>query len=583
MTTDTISGLGTTSGRPSRDDPARGEPLDFEAIPLHELLTRSAAASPRSPALVFYGRSTSYASLLRDVQRFASGLLGLGLHKGDRVGIMLPNCPQAVIAYYGVLWAGGTVVMINPLYTSRELRAQVEDSGARIVIALDQFSDRLEEIREDAGLEQVVLTGIQERLPRHLRVLFTLKQWRKGRRAKPEHHVGVERFSKLLASEPLERAVPVDPMVDLAVLQYTGGTTGAPKGAMLTHANLVANCQQIRLLYPGVGDSPMTIMGALPVFHAYGMTVVMNYGIMTGGRILLFPRFELKPILKAIQKYRPQLFPGVPTMYVAIANHSQIERFNLRSVEWCISGAAALPEQVKKSFEQLTGGRLVEGYGLSEASPVTHCNPLEGAQRPGSIGLPVAGTECRIVDLESGLPVAPGEAGELLVKGPQVMRGYWNRPDETPAPVTDGWLRTGDVARMDEDGFFYIVDRKKEIIIVAGHNVYPREVEEVLSSHLAVQEASVIGIPDPYSGEAVKAFVVLKESEGASREDLMGWCRHELAPYKIPRKIEFIDELPKSLIGKVLRRVLVEREEAARAAEAEGKDTGIHEATAPRR
>lgn len=347
---------------------------------------------------------------------------------------MLPNCPQAVIAYYGVLWSGGTVVMINPLYTPRELREQVEDAGARILIALDRFSDRIEEVREDAGLERVVLTGIQEHLTHYLRVLFTLKQWREGKRAKPPLHDGVERFSKLLASEPLERPVPVDPTEDLAVLQYTGGTTGAPKGAMLTHANLVANCQQIRLLYPGVAERPMTILGALPVSHAYGMTTVMNYGIMTSARIVLFPRFELKPILDAIQKYRPRLFPGVPTMYVAIANYHAVGRFDLRSVEWCISGAAPLPERVKNSFERLTGGRLVEGYGLSEASPVTHCNPLEGAQRPGSIGLPVPGTECRIVDLDSGLPVAPGEAGELLVKGPQVMLGYWNRQDEMPTP-----------------------------------------------------------------------------------------------------------------------------------------------------
>ena len=533
---------------------------DFASIPLHDFLTRSAAASPQSTALVFYGRTTSYGRLLEDVKRFANGLLGLGLHKGDRVGIMLPNCPQAVIAYYGVLWAGGTVVMINPLYTPHELRTQIADSGAQILVALDQFDSRIEEVRPDTGLEHVVLTGIQEQLPRVLRVLYTAKQLRARRQTRTVRRGGVERFVKLLAGEPLERPVPVDPMEDLAVLQYTGGTTGSPKGAMLTHANLVANCQQIDTLYPGAPDGQMTILGALPVFHAYGMTTVMNYGIMSGARIVLLPRFELKPVLEAIQRYRPRLFPGVPTMYIAIENYHAVDRFDLRSVEWCISGAAALPEQVKDTFEELTGGRLVEGYGLSEASPVTHCNPLEGPQRPGSIGLPVPGTECRIVDLETGLPVEPGEKGELLVKGPQVMRGYWNRPDETPAPVTDGWLRTGDVARVDEDGFYYIVDRKKEMVIVSGHNVYPREVEEVLYTHPAVLEAAVIGVPHRYSGEAVKAFVVLKQGEQASQQDLTAWCRRELAPFKVPRAIEFMDELPKTLIGKVLRRVLVERE-----------------------
>ena len=555
--------------RPWWDNYPRSVPRvqDYPVVPLYRLLADTAAASTYESALVFFGRRTSYRSLLDVVKRLAGGLVRLGLNKGDRVAIMLPNCPQVVATYYGVLWAGGTVVMVNPLYTASELVVQLKDSGARFMIALDLVYPRVAEVFGETDLEKVITTGIQERLPFPLSILYRLKLRRDGNAVKVPENEWTLSYSTLLSTGRLEDPVPVAPRDDLALLQYTGGTTGTPKAVMLTHFNLVANCRQIAPLYPHTGTERPTILGVLPFFHVYGMTTVMNYGIMSGARIILQPRFEVEKVLKAIQKDKPDLFPGVPAMYVAINNYPGVERFRLGSVKWCLSGAAPLPGEVKETFERLTGGRLVEGYGLSEASPVTHANPLEGVQRSGSIGLPLPDTDCRITDLESGEAIPTGEVGELRVRGPQVMQGYWKQPAETNASLDEGWLRTGDVARMDDDGYFYIVDRKKEMVIVSGYNVYPREVEEVLHDHPAVVEGAVIGVPDAQRGEVVKAFVVSKVGAEVSADEIIGWCRERLAAFKVPREVEFVSELPKSLIGKVLRRVLAEREQSKRAAE----------------
>ncbi|MBI4337590.1 MAG: long-chain fatty acid--CoA ligase [Chloroflexi bacterium] len=539
-----------------------GLPIKYPAAPLYQLLADTANTHPDRVALVFFGRKTTYSALLDEVKRVAAGLVRLGLKKGDRVGIMLPNCPQLVASYFGALWAGGVVVMVNPLYTPRELQLQLSDSGARFLIALDLTYPRVVQALDGTPLEKVIVTGLQERLPFPLNLLYPLKLRREGHAVRVPEGPKTMRYSHLVAESGLEEAVHVDPKETPALLQYTGGTTGVPKGVVLTHSNLIANCVQLQHWLPPFSRGQVTVLGALPFFHAYGMTTVMNFGILIGARIILLPRFRVADLLKAIQKYRPQLFPGVPTMYVAINNYPGVERFDLKSIEWCISGAASLPLEVKETFERLTGGRLVEGFGLTEAAPVTHANPLDGLQKQGSIGVPMPDTEACVVDLTTGERVPPGAEGEMLVRGPQVMQGYWGRPDETADVLKDGWLHTGDVARMDKDGYFYIVGRKKEMVLVSGFNVYPREVEEVLHAHPAVMEAAVIGVPDRYQGEAVKAFVVLKPGAQCSPEELLVWARERLAPYKVPKQVEFASELPKTLIGKVLHRALKEQEAA---------------------
>jgi long-chain acyl-CoA synthetase len=453
--------------------------------------------------------------------------------------------------------------MLNPLYTPRELRLQLRDSGAQHLIVLDLLASKAPEVVDDTAVENVIVTGIRERLPLLLGALYPLKLKLQKQSAKVPAHPKVMGYSALLERGPLDTPAPVNPGTDLALLQYTGGTTGIPKAAMLTHKNLAANCAQLRAWLPDMAAEQATILGVIPFFHVYGMTTVMNFGIMTGARLVLLPRFTIPDVLKSIKKYRPHLFPGVPAMYAAINNHPGVEKYDLSSIEYCISGAAALPLKVKETFERLSGARLVEGYGLTEASPVTHCNPLAGVQKPGSIGLPMPDTEFRIVDPVTDRELGVDAVGELTIRGPQVMRGYWNRADETARSLRGGWLHTGDMARIDSDGYVYIVDRIKEMIIVSGFNVFPREVEEVLYEHPAVKEAAVIGVPDAIKGEVVKAFVVLKDGTACTADELIDYSRVHLAPYKVPKQVEFLAELPKSLIGKVLRRVLAERERAS--------------------
>ncbi|AEV16747.1 Long-chain fatty acid--CoA ligase [Thermus sp. CCB_US3_UF1] len=519
---------------------------------LTELLRENARRYPEKVALEFLGRSISYQRLWRQVEAFARGLQEAGLEPGERVAIMLPNSPQFVIAFFGTLLAGGVAVNTNPMYTPRELRHQLLDSGAKALVILDLLLPRYQEVKAEAPVEVLVRTGIQDYLPFPKNLLYPLTLKRKGQWPKELEGIPWRAFLKAWKPEPV--ALDLD---DLALLQYTGGTTGVAKGAMLTHRNLSTNALQVRAWIPDFREGEEVVLGAIPFFHVYGMTVAMNLALLGAAKLVLLPRPEIKPIVEAIEKHGVTLFPGVPTLYVAFNNFPGIEGRSLKSIRACISGSAPLPLEVAERFEKLTGAKLVEGYGLTEASPVTHCNPLYGPRKLGSVGLPFPGVEAKVVD-EEGKELPPGEVGELILKGPNVMKGYWNRPEESQKTLKDGWLFTGDLAKMDPDGYFYIVDRKKDMIIAGGYNIYPREVEEVLYQHPAVQEAAVVGVPDPYRGETVAAFIVLKdEYKGkVSEKDIETFCRQNLAAYKVPRILQFRDTLPKSSVGKILKREL---------------------------
>lgn len=496
--------------------------------------------------------------MLEQVDRLATALHKQGVQKQDRVALFLPNCPQSVIAYYAALRLGAIVVQINPLYVERELKYQLEDAGVEILIALDLLYPKIRNIRGTVPLKQVILTSIKDYLPFPLNRLYTLKQFKDRSRIKIRKEEEVLYLTELIKEHPSAPPnIEVKPQ-DIALLQYTGGTTGTSKGVILTHRNLVVNAVQCRNGLPKLRDGEETVLAVLPFFHVFGMTVAMNLAIYAGFSMVLLPRFEVAKVLKAIDKYKPTFFPGVPTMYVAINNYPKLHRYDLSSLKFCLSGAAPLPLEVMERFEAITGSRIVEGYGLTEASPVTHCNPVWGLRKPGSIGFPFPDTEARIVDPVTGADLPVGEIGELVVRGPQVMQGYWRRDQETANTLKEGWLFTGDLAKMDEDGYFYIIDRKKDLIIASGFNVYPREVEEVLYEHPKILEAAVVGVPDPYRGETVKAFVVLKKDQEATEEEILDFCRKNLAAYKVPTQIEFKDQLPKTLVGKVLRRVLRE-------------------------
>jgi long-chain acyl-CoA synthetase len=536
--------------------------LEYPDVPVFKLLEDSAERFPDNTATIFVGGRLTFKQLLDKVYRFATALAALGVKKGDRVAIMLPNCPQAVIAYYGALKAGATVVEFNPLYVEREIEYQIKDSGSKVMVALDLLKGRIEKVRESAGLEKVIWTGIKDFLPFPLNILYPIKARREGMLVEVPTTPGNYKFVDLLKEHPASPPQhEFDPSEDVACLQYTGGTTGVSKGCMLTHRNLVVNTVQVHSWMPDIEDGRERILTVLPLFHSYAMTTCMNLAALCAATLILLPRFIIEDVLKAIDKHKPTLFPGAPTIYVAIINHPDVQKYDLKSIKACISGSAPLPVEVQKTFEELTGGRLVEGYGLSEASPVTHCNPVYGLRKVGCIGIPFPDTVSKIVDLETGEKEVPiGETGELVLRGPQVMKGYWNRPDETAETLRDGWLYTGDIAKMDEDGYTYIVDRKKEMILASGYNIYPREIEEVLYEHPKIKEAAAIGVPDKYRGETVKVFIVLKEGEEATAEEIIDFCREKLAKYKVPKLVEFREELPKTIIGKVLRRVLVEEE-----------------------
>lgn len=545
-----------------KEYPAEVPPTyDYPKQNLAQFLIDSAAAHPDGTALDFLGARMSYRSLLGAARRFANALLRLGVRKGDRVAVMLPNCPQTVIAYYGTLMMGGIVVMTNPLYVARELEHQLKDSGAKIIVTLDMLLERVRQAAAKHPLDKIIVTSVADYLPFPKNILYRLKQKKDGHAVKVAYGEGVLSFPELLRSsteDPVE--TPLDPERDLALVQYTGGTTGLAKGVMLTHYNLVANTIQSRLWFYKAENAKERYLAVLPFFHVFGLTVLLNLGIYTSGTLILLPRFEIKQVLNAIQKKKATIFPGAPTMYVAVINYPKIDSYDLSSINVCISGAAPLPRQVQEKFEELTGGKLIEGYGLTEASPVTHANNLWGKRKNGSIGIPFPDTEARIVIPDTLEDVPPGELGELAVRGPQIMQGYWNRPEETAKVLRDGWLLTGDLGRMDEEGFCYIMDRRKDLIIAGGYNIYPREVEEVLYAHPGIAEAAVAGVADPYRGETVKAYIVLREGASVDKEELKAWCKERLAAYKVPKIFEFRDSLPKTMAGKVLRRKLLEEE-----------------------
>jgi len=536
--------------------------LKYPPIPLHRTLEDTAARFPDRPALAFLGHTITYRQLNGLADRFASVLQGLGVGKGDRVAVVLPNCPQFVIGFYGTLKAGGVVVPTNPLYVEREIEHQLRDCGARVVVTLTKFYPTVKKVQPQTAVEHVLVTNIKEYFPAIKRLLFTLVlEAKDGHRVpiekRPDHH-WLGELMKGASATP--GPVKVEPS-SVALFQYTGGTTGVPKGAVLTHFNLLANTMQTRRWFAQLVEGQEVMLGVIPFFHVYGLTVAMSMAVYAGATMVLLPRFELKEVLEAIKSHRVTLFPGVPTMYVAINNFPQVGHYDLRSISACISGAAPLPVEVQRRFEALTGGRLVEGYGLTEAAPVTHANPIYGLRKEGSIGIPFPDVEARIMDVETGEKELPlGEVGELVIRAPQVMREYWGHPEDTATALRDGWLYTGDMARMDEDGYFFIVDRKKDMILAGGFNIYPREIEEVLYQHPKVKEAVALGVPDAYRGETPKVYVVLKEGEAATEEEVLAYCRQNLAKYKVPTQVEFRQELPKTLVGKVLRRVLKEEE-----------------------
>ncbi len=540
--------------------------VDVPALTLPEAFDRTAARFPGKVATRFFldprlpVPALTWAALRDRSLRFATALFQLGVRKGDRVAIMLPNCPELPVAFYGALRIGAIPVNTNPMYVAREMREQLEDSGAETLVLLDQFFPRLREIHAATRVRRAIVVDVTEGLPWPARALARFAQSRRGERASVPAETDVSLFHDLVRTYP-----PTPPgasllPTDVALLQYTGGTTGTPKGAMLTHRNLVANGLQAAAWFPQMREGREVILGAVPLFHAYGLLGVLLLGVASAAEMILIPRPRPDAVLEALHRFRPTLFPGVPTLYAGIVDHPRVGSYDLKTGTQCLSGAAALPPSLVERFEALTGGRLVEGYGLTETSPLTHGNSVGGERRVGTIGVPVPGTDARVVDLATGEPLPPGTPGELEVRGPQVMLGYWNRPAETAEVLHDGWLRTGDVARMDADGYFTIVDRRKEMIDASGFKVFPREVEEVLLLHPAVREAVVAGVPDAYRGETVKAFVVLRPGHAATAEEVTAFCRLHLAAFKIPRQVEFRAELPKSLVGKYLRRVLVEQE-----------------------
>ncbi len=536
--------------------------LDYPAIDLSELLSRAASRYPARPAIRFYGRAISYRELETLAECFAGGLRALGIGRGRVVGVMLPNLPQAIIATYGSFRAGAVVTAINPLYVEAEIAQQISDSGCELVVVLDRFLPRVLPLLGRASLKHVVVTGVQDYLPWLKRLLYPLKQRAemKGQRSDDGRAMRFGDFISLSRQPAGERVSPDD----LALLQYTGGTTGLPKGVMLTHRNLVVNTWQCRHWMSTLREGQEVFLGVLPFFHVYGLSACQNLSISVAGTLVVLPRFQTTEVLEAITRERVTVFPGIPGMYSAL-NHCQgLERYDLKSIRLCISGSGPLHPSIQEKFESLTGALLVEGYGLTEAGPVTHVNPIHrpASERPKkSIGLPLPDTDARIMDVETGTREVPiGTVGELAVRGPQIMRGYWKREQETAQVLRDGWLYTGDVARRDAAGFFYIEDRKKDMIKSGGENVYPREVEEVLLRHPKVKEAAVVGLPQGLRGELIKAYVVLKEGERASAGDLLDHCRSQLAKFKVPKRVEFRTELPKTLVGKVLRRLLLDEE-----------------------
>jgi long-chain acyl-CoA synthetase len=534
------------------------ETIRYPHIPLYQLLELTCVNYDENVATIFFDQKMTYGEIRDNVRRLATALKEMGVKKGDRVALMLPNSPQFIISYYGVLEAGGVVANISPLHVEREIEYELNDSGSETIIYLDLFDERIQAVKGNSPLKRIIATSITDYMETPVD-----PNVEKG----PDTYY----FREVIAnSTPEVPEVDIDPVEDLAALQYTGGTTGLPKGVMLTHRNLFANALQCLSWAKEFSERGKDVyLDVIPFFHSYGQTVGMNTAILNAATMVLIPQFEINMMLQAIQKYQPNFFPGVPTLYVAILSHPEAKDYGVDKIRLCNSGSAPLPLEVHRQFARMSGGLFTEGYGLSEASPVTHSNPIFGMKKIGSIGIPFPDTESKIVDIETGeKELGLHEPGELIIRGPQVMKGYWEKPEETAMTLRDGWLYTGDICTMDEDGYFYVVDRKKDMIIAGGFNIYPREVDEVLFEHPKVQEAVAVGVPDEYRGETVKAYIVLKPGEECEEEEIIAFCRERLAAYKAPRIVEFRAELPKSMVGKVLRRMLREEEMARQ----EGED-----------
>ncbi len=539
----------------------------FEPAPLHSLFVNAAARFPDLPHLYFHGRSYSYAEVYDLVRQAAAGFQALGVKKGDRVGLFLPNCPQYVICYYALLKIGGTVVNFSPLYSVPELISQVEDSGTGIMVTLDvaMLLDKMQAVKAQSALGKLVIGNLADVLPFPKNLLYTMFRGRERTRyRRDEAHVDL---AHLMDNDGAVTPAEIDPETDIAVLQYTGGTTGVPKGAMLTHANLYINALQAVRYDPRAQFGSDRVLGALPLFHVFAMTVVLNVATHMGAEIILMPKFELEQAMRLIAKRKVTLLPGVPTMYTAMIHHPRLARYDLSSIRLSITGGAPLPVELKQRFEALSGATLREGYGLTESSGVVATNPYYGLAKPGSVGMPIPGTSIVITDPEDPDRILPqGEAGEIRVMGPQVMRGYWRHPEDTPDCLHGGMLRTGDIGYLDEDGYLFIVDRQKDLIKVGGFNVFPRIVEEAIYQHPAVREVAVIGVPDDYRGEVPKAFVALREGETLDAADLQAFLADRLGKVERPAEIEFRDELPKTMVGKLSKKELKAEELAKRGA-----------------
>lgn len=532
--------------------------LEYESTCIPKFLDRSCERFPNKMALNFQGYEITYKELNDMTNRFATCLHDFGIREGDAVALLLPNMIPCVAAYYAILRIGAIAVMNNPLYSDRELEHQFNDSGSKVLITLDLLANRMIDLRPNTRIKQIIYTSIGDYLPFPKNLLFPIVAKKRKLAAKVKPADDLYRWKKLLA-----RTDPNPPQVELALdkvamYQYTGGTTGISKGVLLTHFNLSHQVQQTAAWFPGF-KSDEIMLGALPFFHVFGLSTSMNLAIYFGWGNVLVPKPQAPQLLEAIAKYKPTFAPLVPTMYIGILQHPGIDKADLTSIKGCFSGSAPLPVEVIHEFESRTGATIVEGYGLTESCPVTHINPFgEGSKRKvGSIGVPISDTVCRVVDVNDGVTDMPvGDSGELLMKGPQIMKGYHNRPKATADTLTDGWLHTGDIATMDEDGYFYIVDRKKDMVISGGYNIYPRDIEEVYFEHPKIIEATAIGVPHPKRGEAVKAFIVLKEGETATEDEMIAYCQDKLAKYKWPVEVEFRDELPKTNVGKVLKKDL---------------------------
>ena len=538
--------------------------VDYPEVPLYHFLETAADKYPDQACAIFKGAAITYAEMDDLTDRLAGALAAMGVKKGTPVGIFMPNSPQFVMAFYAILKAGGIVVATNPLYTGREIEHQMKDSGTEIMLVMSNFYSLIKEVQPKTPIKKLIVTNIKEYLPGLIRFLFTLTKEKKG-----GHRVELREgdlwlqdlLNKYTAGDKPQLEIRPD---DDALYQYSGGTTGLSKAAIATHGNLVANTLQIKSWLPSVQEAGEIVLMAIPMFHVYGMVAGMSFGIAAAASMVMVPNpRDMGDVLGSISKYRPSIYPGVPAMYNAINNHPDVKagKVDVSSIKACISGSAPLMRETQATFEELTGGRLVEGFGLSEAPTATHCNPVFGMRKEGSIGIPLPDIDARIISMDDEVTVLEtGEVGELVIKGPLVMKGYLNMPTETKNTLRDGWLYTGDIAYMDEDGYFFIVDRKKELIKPSGYQVWPREVEEVIAENPKVLEVGVAGIPDAYRGETVKAWVVLKPGETLTVDEVKAWCKERMAAFKVPTHVEFRDELPKTSALKVLRRELVRQD-----------------------